>query len=301
MPGTGLGAAAYRLAMTPGTALGEYLLARRALLRPDQVGLPDSGRRRVPGLRREEVAMLAGISPDYYLRLEQGRDHHASPQVIDALARALQLDEPATAHLHALSQPAPARRRPEERERPPESIERLIASWPSTPAFVQGRYMDVLAANAMASRIAPTILTPGVNLVRATFLDPEVPRLLPDWETVARGAVARLRGLAGADVDDPRLAELVDELSGRSDRFRHLWARHDVDVATVPTRTINHPLVGPLELRTETLAITETAGQHLIIYHADPGTPSAHALTRLSRIAAREHVQHGHRMRPGPA
>ncbi len=279
--------------MAPSTALGDYLRARRALLHPEDVGLSASGRRRVPGLRREELAMLAGISSDYYLRLEQGREHHhPSTQVIDALARALQLDEHATAHLHAISQPAAARHRREQREHAPASIEQLIASWPSTPAFVHGRHMDVLAANAMASALAPTILTPGVNLVRATFSDPEVRSLRGGWEALARGVVARLRGLVGSDVDDPHLAELVDELSASSEQFRRLWARHDVDVVTLPTRVINHPLVGPIELLTETLAITATEGQFLIIYHAEPGSPSEQALTRLACIAAGEHLEH---------
>jgi hypothetical protein len=189
-----------------------------------------------------------------------------------------------TSHLHAISEPNAARGRRAERERAPASIEQLISSWPQTPAFVQGRYMDVLAANALASAISP-VLTPGVNLVRATFLDPEVRELFDDWEPVARSAVARLRGLVGPEVDDPRLAELVGELSASSDQFRSMWARHDVEVATVPTRTIKHPLVGPIELLTETLAITATEGQLLIVYHADPGSPSERALARLSDLA----------------
>lgn len=233
--------------------------------------------------------MLAGISPDYYLRLEQGRDHHPSAQVIDALARALRLDQPATAYLHAISQGSPAERRAEERERTPRSIEQLMASWPRTPAFVQGRYMDVLAVNAIGSALAPTILAPGVNIVRATFLDPEAQNLRRDWELAAQGAAARLRGLVGADVDDPRLAALVDELSERSDEFRRLWARHDIDVPAAPSGTVNHPVVGPLELMTETLAIVGTDGQHLIAYHAEPGTPSERALVRLSDMAAGRH------------
>jgi transcriptional regulator with XRE-family HTH domain len=274
--------------MPPSTALGEYLRARRALVRPEDAGLPDSGRRRVSGLRREELAMLAGISPDYYLRLEQGRNHNPSPEVVDALARALNLDETATAYLHAISRPNAPRRQSWAGELASRSIEQLIASWPTTPAYVQGRYLDVLAANTMASALAPTILTPGVNIVRATFLDPEVRNLISDWETAALGAVARLRGLVGADVRDPNLAQLVDELSTSSDEFRHLWARHDVDAVTLPSRTINHPFVGPIRLLTETLAITGTEGQHLIIYHAEPGSPSDRALARLSNMAAGE-------------
>jgi transcriptional regulator with XRE-family HTH domain len=258
-------------------------------LRPEDVGLPASGRRRVPGLRREELAMLAGISSDYYLRLEQGRDQHPSAHVIDALARALRLDESATAYLHAISQPARPDRRPGARERAPRSVELLIASLPGMPAYVQGRHMDVLAANAMASALAPTILTPGVNLVRATFLDPAVRDLLGDWESIARGVVARLRGQVGADVDDPSVSELVDKLSASSEDFRRLWARHEVDFPTIPSRTWRHPLVGRIELMAETLAITDAAGQFLVITHAEPGSPSERALTRLSGIAAGEH------------
>src|SRR3954464_1703678 len=141
--------------------------------------------------------------------------------------------------------------------------------------------MDVLATNAMASALAPTILTPGINLVRATFSDPEVRSLRGNWEAIASGVVARLRGLVGTDVDDPRLAELVDELSASSEQFRRLWARHDVDVVTLPPHVINHPLVGPTKLRTNNPGTTATEGQFLIVYHAEPGTPSQQALTRL--------------------
>ena len=172
--------------------------------------------------------MLAGISSDYYLRLEQGRDHHPSAQVLDALARALRLDDVATAHLHALAQP-PRRRPPQEPEQAPSSIVQLIALWPNTPAHVIGRHLDVLAANALASALSP-IFSPGVNLVRAVFLDPELPKFVRDWEQ-AQLVVARLRGLVGPDVDDPGLVELVGELSVRSDEFRRLWARHDINLS----------------------------------------------------------------------
>ena len=250
--------------MVVSTAFGQYLRARRELLRPEEVGLRSLGHRRVPGLRRDELALLAGISSDYYLRLEQGRDHHPSTQVVDALASALRLDEDATAHLHALSQPAAARRRPSGRERAPASIEQLIASWPNTSAFVLGRHMDVLAANRLASALSPSF-SPGVNLVRAAFLGSELRTLFRDWENVARSIVAGLRALVGPDVDDPRLTRLVGELSVRSDQFRRLWARHDVHAAAVPIRTIDHPAVGPIELRPEKLAITGTEGQLLVI------------------------------------
>jgi hypothetical protein len=156
---------------------------------------------------------------------------------------------------------------------------------------VQGRYLDILAANALASALSP-VYSPGVNLVRATFLDPEVRRLVGDWEGVAHSAVARLRARVGPDVDDPRLGELVGELSVRSDQFRRLWARHDIELAAVPTRIFNHPLVGQLELRAEMLAITGTEGQLLIVHHAEPGSPSEHSLTLLAGMAAGEHRRH---------
>jgi len=274
---------AYCLGMRPSTALGLYLRARRELIRPEEAGLPTSGRRRVPGLRREELAMLAGISADYYLRLEQGRENHPSEQVIEALARALRLDEGATAHLHALARPTPTKRRPAERERAPASIEQLIASWPQTPAFVWGRHMDILAANALVTAISP-VFSPGVNLVRATFLDPEVRRLVDDWEEAARSTVARLRALVGPDVENPDLAALVSELSEQSEPFRRLWARHDIQIAPIATRTFHHPIVGPLDLKPERLAIIGTEGQVLIVYHAEAGSRSARALARLAGL-----------------
>jgi transcriptional regulator with XRE-family HTH domain len=146
--------------MVVSTAFGQYLRARRELLHPEDVGLPSLGRRRVPGLRRDELALLAGISSDYYLRLEQGRDHHPSTQVVDALASALRLDEDATAHLHALSQPAAARRRPSGRERAPASIEQLIASWPSTPTLVLGRHLDPSSIQNSTSTASTTCASP---------------------------------------------------------------------------------------------------------------------------------------------
>jgi transcriptional regulator with XRE-family HTH domain len=270
--------------MGPGRALGQYLRARRELLRPEDAGLSSGGRRRVPGLRREELALLAGISPDYYLRLEQGRDHHPSVQVIDALASALQLDVDAAAHLHALARPSPDRRPPMQSERVPASIEQLIASWPSTPAFVHGRHLDVLAANPLALALSPAF-RPGINLVRAVFLDPELRNLYGDWETVARSFVARLRALVGADVDDPHLGQLVGELSGRSDEFLRLWARHDIEPASARRQVFNHPLVGALELQPVMLAIIGTEGQVLVVRQAEPDSPSERALTVLAGMA----------------
>jgi transcriptional regulator with XRE-family HTH domain len=268
--------------------IGEYLRARRELVGPEDVGLPDLGRRRVPGLRREEVALLAGVSTDYYVRLEQGRDQHPSEQVLEALARALQLDDDATAHLHRLASPPARRRRSRRPERVPTGIEELVGSFTERPAYVLGRYMDVLAANPMATALVPYYVV-GENLVRAAFLDPRVRDMYGDWERVTESTVAGLRALVGPDVDDPRLTELVGELSVRSERFRQLWARHDVRPKRGGTTRIDHPQVGPLQLGYEKLPIPDTDCQTLVVYHAEPGSPSAQALSLLASAIAEEH------------
>jgi transcriptional regulator with XRE-family HTH domain len=268
--------------------IGEFLRARRELIQPEDAGTPEFGRRRVPGLRREEVAMLAGISADYYVRLEQGRDHHPSEQVIDALARALRLDPGATDHLHRLARPAPQRKRSRPApERVPDGISRLIAGWGATPAFVHGRYLDVLAANQLATALI-SFCRPGVNLVRAAFFDPAVRELFESWERTTESAVASLRALVGPDVDDPRLAELVGELSVRSERFRRLWGRHDVKPKTPGEEKFRHPQLGTLRLRSEKLTIDGAEGQALIAYHAEPGSESAQKLALLASMVAGE-------------
>jgi transcriptional regulator with XRE-family HTH domain len=251
----------------------------------------------VPGLRREELALLAGISADYYLRLEQGRDRHPSAQVLDALARALRLDEDATAHLHRLAVPDRRRRSPARRpERVPQGIRQLIATWPHTPAFVQGRLLDVLAANPLAQALSP-LFTPGINMLRALFLDPASGAPHGRWEASTEGSVAALRALVGPDVDDPALIELVGELSVRSERFRQLWARHDVRPKRSGISTIMNPQVGELELRHEKLPLPATDRQILVIYHAEPGSPTAERLALLASLAA-DPAQDG---TPGPA
>jgi len=268
-------------------ALGQFLRARRKQLRPEDVGLTRSGRRRVPGLRREEVSMLAGVSPDYYLRLEQGRDIRPSAQVVDALARALRLDEDATAHLHALANRHVERSLRAEPERAAAHVERLIATWSHTPALVHNRFMDVLAANALNTAITP-VQRPGANLIRSTFLEPEIRHHLRDWGAVAATNVSRLRFMAGADLDSPRLAELVEEVSARSPEFRELWARHDVAIREPPRYVFDHPLVGPLELYPALFAVVGVDGQFLVTYCAEAGSPSQRALDRLVRMMAAE-------------
>ncbi|WP_436527459.1 helix-turn-helix domain-containing protein [Actinoplanes sp. HUAS TT8] len=262
--------------------IGEYLRARRELIRPEDVGLPDNGHRRVPGLRRDELAMLAGISTEYYTRIEQGRDRRPSPQVLGAIARALGLDEDATAHLHALGVPAASRQRRPERLRP--GLQPLLDAWHTTPAYVQGRFQDVLAANRLAVALAP-IFTPGTNILRSVLLDPAVQEFLPGWQHRIGGLVAALRAMAGPDVDDPRLTELVGELSVRSDMFRRLWSRHDAKPHVGGgVHRMRHPIVGDLELPYDKFAVTDTDGQLLVVYRAEPGSPSADALALLGSL-----------------
>ena len=270
--------------------LGEFLRARRALVTPDDVGLPDLGRRRVAGLRREELALLAGVSVDYYVRLEQGRDTHPSEQVLDALARALCLDDDAVAHLHDLARPAPRRRRPRERpERVRPGVLRLLESWSAIPAFVLGRRMDVLAFNALAGMLHDGFATER-NMVRLVFLDPAARDTFPDFDAVAQETVATLRAVAGADLDDPRLAELVGELSLKSDEFRRLWARHEVREKASGVKRMLHPMVGELVLGYETLRVNDAPEQLVVGYHAEPGSASERALALLGAMAAEQAV-----------
>jgi len=270
--------------MDEGNSLGEFLRARRELVRPEDVGLPAMGRRRVPGLRREELAMLAGISIDYCVRLEQGRDQHPSEQVLDALAQALRLDADGTAHLYRLARPTPRRRTSRKPERVPSGIQQLVMSWSDTPAYVQSRHLDVLLANPLATALSP-IYARGVNQVRAAFLDPAVRALYRDWEKITASTVAGLRALVGDETRDARVAELVGELSVSSERFRRLWARQDVKPTSSGISHLDHPQVGPLELRYEKLAVVGTEGQVLVVYHAEPGSASEQGLALLSGLA----------------
>ena len=274
----------YSCAMDTRNSVGDFLRSRRELLGPADVGLPEAGRRRVPGLRREEVAMLAGISVDYYLRLEQGRDHHPSEQVLDSIARALQLDDDGSAYLLALGRPAvrSQHRRARSGSVSP-SIQQLIDSWPMTAAYVQDRYLDTLAANPLAVALSPAH-APGMNALRTTFLDPEMREFYEDWDDVTASVVPYLRSIAGPDIDDPRLVELVGELSVRSERFRTLWARHDVRHKTSGTTRLRHPQVGAMQLSYEKLALPGTDGHMLVTYHAVPDSESYERLKLLSLI-----------------
>lgn len=266
------------------THLGDFLRARRELVRPDDVGLRTDGVRRTPGLRREEVALLAGISSDYYLRLEQGRDRNPSVQVLEAIARVLLLDEVATDHLLALATPQPRnRRRRPRKETVPAGVAQLVAAL-DLPAFVEGRYFDVLAANDLATALSPRIRV-GANRLRDVFLDPAERELFPDWEDVTARLVAGFRERIGTDTDGPDVVQLVGELSLASERFRQLWARHDVKVAVGRQMRFLHPQVGELTLRCEKLGVSGTDGQLLAVHHAEPGSADAEKLSLLTSLS----------------
>ncbi|WP_103886642.1 helix-turn-helix domain-containing protein [Actinacidiphila yanglinensis] len=273
--------------MATASELGAYLRVRRERLRPEDVGLPAGTRRRVPGLRREEVALLAGISVEYYLRLEQGRDQHPSDQVLDSLARALHLEPDAQTYLRTLARPRrPAARQTAARpERVSPGIRSLIDTWPTTPALVAGRSLTTLAANPVAVALSP-YFAPGVNTLRAAFLEPEMREFYRDWDAMTAKTVAYLRSVV-AGVDDPRLLELIGELSLHSERFRTLWARQDVRLKTSGVTLLRHPQVGDLDLSYEKLTLPGASGQVLITYHARPGTDSYERLQLLAHLAER--------------
>jgi len=269
---------------TPLSDLGHFLRTRRDRLRPEDVGLAAYGRRRVPGLRREELAQLAGVSVDYYVRLEQGRDVRPSEAVLDALARALGLDEAERAHLHALGRAAGSRR-PRRRPAPQRvrrGVLRLLETLGDVPAFVLGRHMRVLAHNALAGALLGH--RAGANQLRLIFLDEGARDLFPDWEEVAAEAVGWLRLTSGELGDDADLCELVGELSLRSEDFRRLWAAHPVRRKTFGRKRMVHPLVGELTLDYETLVLPDPE-QHLVVYSA-ADRPTRTALDLLSAVAA---------------
>ncbi|MCE0762066.1 helix-turn-helix transcriptional regulator [Pseudonocardia kujensis] len=269
-------------------SLGEYLRARRDAVTPDQVGLPVQATRRAPGLRREEVAMLAGISSDYYLRLERGRDRNPSPQVLQALARALRLDEVESEYLLGFTSPRPRRLRRRRTEPVPSRLHHLLAAV-GVPAFVESRYFDVLASNPLAMALSPR-LRPGENRLRSLLLDPEEREFHSDWEAAVADSVAWFRQAIGTDVEDARAVELVGELSLASARFRSLWARHDVRRLEGGTAVVEHPLVGPLRLHRDKLPV----GEHLLVlYYPSERDEDAEKLRLLAALSAPGEVDTG--------
>jgi transcriptional regulator with XRE-family HTH domain len=270
----------------------EFLASRRAKVTPEQVGLPaGGGKRRVPGLRREEVAVLAGVSTDWYVRLEKGHINGVSTDVLDAVARALQLDEAERAHLFDLAKAArpirSPRRRHQSRVRP--SVQRILDSMVTTPAFVRNGRLDLLAINALGRALfSPAFEDPvrPANLARFNFLDPRALDFYPDWNKSANTTVALLRTEAGRDPHNKDLADLVGELATRSDEFRVRWAAHDVRLHRSGVKHFHHPVVGTVDLAFEAMDLPADPGLVLTAYTAEPGTPSQDALGLLASWAA---------------
>jgi transcriptional regulator with XRE-family HTH domain len=277
----------------PKTDIREFLSSRRARITPEQAGLPAYGgqRRRVSGLRREEVALLAGISVEYYTRLERGNTAGVSEDVLDGISRALQLDEAERLHLAHLVRLAatgrPARRRPtEQRVRP--SVQRVLDAM-TAPAYVRNGRLDLLASNRLGAALYSEVLDDPIapaNTARFMFLDPRAPAFYPDWEDIARDVVAILRAEAGRDPYDRELSDLIGQLSTRSEEFRVRWAAHNVKLHQTGTKRLVHPLVGELTLTYEAMELAADPGQRLLVYTAEPGSPSQHALDLLASWTA---------------
>ncbi|MFC4471461.1 helix-turn-helix transcriptional regulator [Streptomyces xiangluensis] len=277
-PGTGLDRRA---------ELSEFLRTRRARLKPEDVGLPDFGRhRRVPGLRREELAQLAGVSVAYYTRLEQGNGQNVSAEVLDSIARALRLTDAEHSHLTHLAKPKQHKKKPTARAQQVRvALRQLLDSIDGVPAYIVGRRSDILAWNRMAAAVFGdwAELPPQErNWARLVFLNPAYRELYVEWDQKQSDMVSFLRMDAGCHPDDPRLSALVGELSLKSEEFRRLWARHDVKEKSHGVKRLRHPLVGELTLSFETFRMVDDAEQSLITYHAEPGSPSAEALRLLA-------------------
>jgi transcriptional regulator with XRE-family HTH domain len=264
-------------------ALGDFLRARRDQVRPEDVGLVPGGQRRAPGLRREELAMLAGISAEYYLRLERGRAQNPSPQIIDALARALQLDRKATRYLHELA--APQGGDISEPEAAAYGLAEVIDQF-LMPAVVFNRYRDVLAANPIARALSPEF-RPGQNSLRWRLFDPAARQLYVNWDEAIEIAVSGLRELSGSCPMDARMRALIAELSDASPRFRELWDRAEVGYR-LGFHHLRHPQVGELYLYRHRLNAPYPGGDHVLMYRAEPASDSARALEELRSLSERE-------------
>lgn len=287
--------------------LGDFLQTRRSQLRPEDLGVPTYGeRRRVPGLRREELALLAGVSASYYTRLEQGQSLNASPEVLDAIARALRLDEAERVHLHNLarSTKAPDRGRRPVPERVAEATAQLLEALADVPAVVTGRRSDVLAWNRLGHALFAAHLDPHVpdrpaerpNMARLVFLDAHTRELYADWPSKARAVVGSLRLVAGQYPDDAALHELVGELSARSPEFATMWADHRVRACDVAVYEMRHPLVGSLTVTQQTLS--QGPDQNIVVTTAAVGSPASAALALLAQTVSQA-VLRGDPARPG--
>ncbi|MFE5403424.1 helix-turn-helix domain-containing protein [Streptomyces sp. NPDC056580] len=267
--------------------LSEFLRSRRARLQPEDVGLPHFGRRRrVPGLRREELAQLAGVSVAYYTRLEQGNGRNVSAEVLDSIARALRLTDAEHAHLTHLAKPTAHKKKPAARQQQVRAaLRQLLDSMDGVPAYVVGRRSEILAWNRMAAAVFgdwAELAPVERNWARMVFLRPDYRDLFIDWEQKAIDIVCALRMDAGCCPDDPRLSALVGELSVKSAEFRRLWATHDVKEKGYGVKRLLHPLVGELALSFETFRLADDGDQALVTYHAEPDSPSAQSLRLLA-------------------
>lgn len=274
----------------------EFLMSRRAKVSPGAAGVVGGANRRVPGLRRSEVAALAGVSVEYYAKLERGAIGGASASVLDAVARALMLDDAERAHLFDLARAADGipssgrvRRRAARSSTPRPSLQWALAAITDGVAFVRDQRQDLLATNALGRAFYSPVIGDGgrtPNLARFQFLDPAAREFYPDWDLFAEMCVAIMRAEAGRDPHDKGLQDLVGELSTRSETFRRLWGAHDVRTHGSGTKRFHHPVAGELVLAYEELAITAEPGQVLMVYTAEPGSPSAERLRLLASWAA---------------
>ncbi|WP_327115991.1 helix-turn-helix transcriptional regulator [Streptomyces sp. NBC_01341] len=290
-------------------AVSAFLRSRRDKITPEQAGLPVYGQRRVPGLRRGEVATLAGVSVEYYTRLERGNLKGVSDGVLDALAHALGLDDTERMYLHDLARaagPAP-RTRARQREVAPTvrpSLVRIIEGMPELPACVMNNRLDTLAANALGRALYSEMYadpTCGANVARFAFLSPGARRFYVDWEGMARFAVGALRIEAGRNPHDRELTNLIGELSTRSDAFRVMWGSHDVHVFRRSTKSLSHPFVGDLELDQETMSLPDESGLSVVVYSASPGTAAEAGLKLLAGWSATTGPEQGAGLTGGAA
>jgi transcriptional regulator with XRE-family HTH domain len=265
--------------------LGDFLRARRAALTPEEGGVPTYGTlRRVPGLRREEVAQLAGVSVNYYTRIEQGESHQMSDSVLESIANALQLDTDERLHLARLARPARVVRRTTGPERVRGTILTLAESTTDQAVIIAGRRMDLLGGNRLGFALLGLRPDQRPNLARMMFLDPATRDLFGDWEAEARKAASYLRMASGDQPDDRLLAELIGELSIKSADFAGIWAEHPVSECLHAVREYHHPLVGHLILNEETLRLPDDPGQRIIFHGADAGSSSAERLRLLDSL-----------------
>ncbi|MFD6860020.1 helix-turn-helix domain-containing protein [Rhodococcus sp. NPDC060090] len=269
----------------PSSELGDFLRSRRARVSPEEVGLRSYGTRRVQGLRREEVAITAGLSSDYYTRLEQGRERNPSVQVLDALSRALRLDADQEMHLYRLAGLVPSIHGAGAPESVGSALRQLMDTFDSTPAFVLNRTLDIVACNPLAVALFSPF-TSADNLVRMVFTDPAGTSFYSDWRRAAQATVATLRLAIGHDSNDARLVRLVDEISAVSSEFRELWEEGEVRGKTVDAKKFVHPDVGPLALTFHTFDVREHPGLQMVIYRAERGSSSDEALRLLGSLTA---------------